>query len=415
MSAAAEGPATTGARVAVVIAGAGARGAYEAGVLSVLLPRLAKEGVRPDLYVGTSAGAINATVLAANAHLPAAEQVEALLATWRSITSSDVYRSLLRTAPLTCLRWSGQLLGVPGTRLLGLLDTAPLWRTADRLLDWDRLRANLDNGACALAVVTTEAASNRTVVFVDRCEGEVPASDDGRPIDYVGTAVTAEHVLASAAIPVAFPAVRVDRPQDAAGWYLDGGVRLNAPLKPALALGARALVVVATHPATYPGPSAPAGPFTGPPDVDDMVVRLMDAALVDRMVEDLHTLARTNELLEAGAQRRTGDRELAVVPFVFVGPAERASLARVAARCFDERYAGPGGRWRSLREIDLRLLGRFLGGDGDRRGDLLSFLLFQREFTEAAIELGRSDAAGVAGPTSSPVAWTTAAAEVPVG
>src|SRR5258707_214210 len=80
-------------RVAVVVAGAGARGGYEAGVLSVLLPHLEAAGAVPTLFVGTSAGAINATLYAAVAHLPAAEQGEAVLEVWRNIHTYDVFRS----------------------------------------------------------------------------------------------------------------------------------------------------------------------------------------------------------------------------------------------------------------------------------------------------------------------------------
>lgn len=86
-------------RVGVVIAGAGARGAYEAGVLSVVVPRLAAAGVRPRVFVGTSAGAINVTVLAAAAHLPAEEQATALLDVWRGIGPRDVFAPLLPGSP----------------------------------------------------------------------------------------------------------------------------------------------------------------------------------------------------------------------------------------------------------------------------------------------------------------------------
>jgi len=380
-------------RVGVVLAGAGARGAYEAGVLSVVLPTMAEADIRPDLYVGTSAGAINAALFTATAHLPAEEQAATVLETWRGISSRDVFRSFLRTGPTTLVQWTTQLLGLPGARLTGLLDTGPLHETAARLLDWDQLRSNVDRGLAAVAVVTTSAASDRTAVFVDRPDtSPLPETDQGRGIDYVAASLTAEHVLASAAIPVAFPPVRVTEPSSAAGWYFDGGVRLNTPLKPALALGAEALVVVATHPASYPDGPLVSDASEDPPDVDDVLVRVMDAALVDRMVEDVHTLARTNELVAGGGQRRRGRRRLAVVPYLFVGPVERGTLGRVAAHCYDERYRGARGVLRRANELDQRLLGRFLGGDGDRRGDLLSYLQFENGFMSAAIDLGRADA-----------------------
>ena len=99
-------------------------------------------------------------------------------------------------------------------------------------------------------------------------------------------------MLASCAIPLAFPPVRVHTPAEAAGWYTDGGVRLNAPLKPALALGVDHLAVVATHPEVYPArPTRPA-PDDEQPDLDDAAVHAVDAALVDRMVEDIRRWGR---------------------------------------------------------------------------------------------------------------------------
>ena len=192
------------------------------------------------------------------------------------------------------MTWWGQLLGVPGARLTGLVDTSPLARTAEQVLDWSQVRKNIDDASVeCLALVTTSARTGRTVVFVDQQPGRpLPAPDEDRGLDYVGTAVTETHVLASAAIPVLFPAIRVSSPPDLDGWYIDGGLRLNTPIKPALALGCDALVVIATHPASYASPTDdPAGDGDGnadgngdrdeQPDVDDALVMLLDAAMLD--------------------------------------------------------------------------------------------------------------------------------------
>lgn len=386
------GPGPGSSPIAVVVAGAGARGAYEAGVLSVVVPFLRNAGLAPNLFIGTSAGAINATLFAAGAHLPPDEQAAAALAVWRSVQIDDVFRPLVRSGPGTLARWAGQLCRIPGVRLTSLVDTGPLARTASRVVDWAQLAANLDGGIASLAVVTTSAATNRTVVFVDGNRADpLPPSDTTRPIDYLNVPITAEHVRASAAIPALFPAVEVSTPDAARGWYADGGIRLNAPLKPALSLGCGRLIVVATHPAVYPAASA-SGPEQGPPDVDDMVVRVLDAALVDRMVEDLRTLGKINELV--ADLRRTGGSEhhYVDVPYLFFGPEERGTLGALAAKSFHDRYRWPAGALRTIRNPDLPLLGRLLGGDGTRRGDLLSYLLFDSAFIDAAIGQGQQDA-----------------------
>ena len=138
-------------RVAVVVAGAGARGGYEAGVLSVLLPHLEAAGVVPTLFVGTSAGAINVALYAAVAHLPAVQQGPVVLDAWRRLHSGDVFRSPLVTGLGTASRWAGQLMRINGIRLTGLLDTSPLWRMANQAADWTQLRSNLDSGLTAVA------------------------------------------------------------------------------------------------------------------------------------------------------------------------------------------------------------------------------------------------------------------------
>lgn len=396
-------------RVGVVIAGAGARGAYEAGVLSVVLPRLAAAGVRPRVFVGTSVGAMNATLLAAGAHLSPAEQADALLAVWRGVGPRDVFAPLLPGTVRTAGTWLGQRLSVGGMRLTGLVDTTPLGRTADAAVDWARLRGNIDAGTCqALAVVATSGRSGRTVVFTDRTPGSMlPPDDDDRAVDYVGVPVGRPHVMASAAIPIVFPPVRVPEPASRSGWYLDGGIRLNAPLKPALDLGCDAVVVVATHPDSFA--VDPEGPGHERPDVDDALVMLMDAALVDRMVEDVRTLGKVNELVDGGGQRSGSGRRMSVVPHLFLGPPARDTLGRLAAAAYQDRFGGVRGALRTVREPDLPLLARLLGGDGPRRGDVMSYLLFEQHFIDRSIALGQQHAAALF-PAAQParVPWRTA-------
>jgi NTE family protein len=399
-------------RIAIVVAGAGARGGYEAGALSVLIPRLHEMGVDVSMYIGTSAGAINATLFAGFAHLPPAEQAQRALDIWRGIKISDVFESPVRTSPGVALRFLGQTLHVPGMRLTSLLDTEPLRRTADKAVGWQQLRANIDGQALTLAVVTTSGDHSRSVVFVDRPRGApLPPSDDDRPIDYVPTQIGPQHVLASSAIPIAFPPVRIDDPADAKGWYLDGGVRLNAPLKPAISLGADALVAVATHPLEEP--VRPPQPSPPPPDVDDMVVQLIDTVLVDRMVEDARTLCKINTLIGPNDAVTRRGRRFEKKPLLFVGPPTRATLGEKAMEVFDNQRPYGGDAVEMLRRYELRILGHALAGDGPRRGDLFSYLYFDRDFIEASIALGQQHAedhftrARLEGVPSDEVPWTT--------
>lgn len=225
---------------------------------------------------------------------------------WGSICVAEVYRSPVLGFPCVAAAFVGQLLRVPGVRCTHVLDTAPLRHKAKNSIDINTLRQNIRDKKLTLAVVATCGDDNRSVVFVDRDDGvPVPPSDDDRAIDYVGVQMQPEHVLASSAIPVLFPPVRLRNPSGAVRWYLDGGLRLNAPLKPALSLDADCLVVVATHPHPHPHPHAHSlrdrttTPEPNPvaPDAYNDLVQLLDIVLVDRMVEDLRTLTKINALV----------------------------------------------------------------------------------------------------------------------
>lgn len=126
--------------VGLVVAGGGARGAYETGVLSVLLPELARQGRRPTVFVGTSAGAINAALFASLAHLPAEEAAGVALDRWRSVHQQMVIKPAWQTLPPLGLRYAAAMVGVPG-QLTGLLDTGPLASSLNRnqLIDWGQI------------------------------------------------------------------------------------------------------------------------------------------------------------------------------------------------------------------------------------------------------------------------------------
>src|SRR5439155_143460 len=148
----ADGPAARGVmgaeRTALVLAGGGARGAYEAGALSLLLPELERRGQRPSVYAGTSVGAINAVLLAAQAHLPADEAVGRLVELWEQLDKSQVIRPILRRqGPLAALRYAGELMSIPGVRLPSVLDPTPLHTTLDHWVDWEALHRNVSEGA----------------------------------------------------------------------------------------------------------------------------------------------------------------------------------------------------------------------------------------------------------------------------
>ncbi len=371
--------------VALVLAGGGARGAYEAGALSVLLPVLEERGERPRLLIGTSVGALNVSFLAANAHRPMSELTASALTIWESIRWSEVARRLISGGSLLRLgEYAGEVLGLPGARLESLLDPEPLRVTLREQIDFKQLKDNVQRGKLdAAAVVATSALTSRSVVF--HCGLASPPPDHRRGIDYVATQLAEEHVLASAAIPSIFPAVRVNRPQAARGWYIDGGTRLNTPIKPALQFGAARVVVVALN-SLAPGPPRLAGEQR--PDALEGAGQILLGLLGDQLTADVLTLASVNVLIAASGERTLAAKRR--VPYIVIAPADRDAIGECALRVFRKHYNGP---LQAIRSPDVALLGRLTAGGADaKHAELLSFLLFAAEFSKALIELGQDDA-----------------------
>ncbi len=384
-------------RTGLVLAGGGARGAYEAGALSVILPELERRGSRPTVYIGTSVGAINAAILASHHHLPAPQQVEKLVSLWRTLRRGDVMSPIMtRSAPSIVARFATQLLPFMGGRITALLDPAPLLKRLPGWIPFDDLYRNIDEGLVSdVALVATSARSGRTVVFVD-------SSDERRfhrshAIAYAQTRVTVQHVAASAAIPFLWPAIMVETPERSRGWYFDGGVHLNAPIKPALDLGADRLVVVAVD--SIEGPVMSAETDAGdldPPDLADGGLQLLEATLVNPLIEDMRTLGAVNEFHSSSdtvmSLYRTvrGKGPYRRIPYVFVGPAKRGAIGELAAEVFATKFGGI----KRLRDPDLYVISELLGGvsKNPNHAELLSLLFFDSEFSTALLEMGASDA-----------------------
>lgn len=375
-------------RSGLVVAGAGARGAYEAGVLAELLPWLDATGPAPTVLVGTSAGALNVVALAGLTHLSRAEAAERLVAAWESVRLSDVFG--LSSGVDAGLRYLGQLAGLPVT-LPSLLDTERLRSRLTRWLPFETVHRAVDTGLLdAVAVVTTSVATGGTVVFVEKHRDvPMPRDDVARNITYVRCRLAVEHVMASAAVPLMFRPVWVGEPARWRGWYVDGGLRLNAPLEPAVAFGCRRLGVVATQPmtsATSPPPAVHRRTAGDPAavaqsDVYAVGALMLRVLLADRMIEDLHRL--------------TSGHHRDPVDVVFAGPPpdRRGDIAALADEVFSTHYTGLGG----VRNPSMWLLDRLIGGDPDDHGNLLSYLFFDPAFTARAAELGHAHARALLG------------------
>ncbi len=377
-------------RFDLVLAGGGARGAYEAGVLRFVLhelPRRSGERIVPRVVSGTSAGALNGTYIAARCDDPAGALELARI--WQTLTVDRIYRfeavDLLRSP----LRILGRKVGDE----LSLVDARPLHRLVREDLPWASLDRVLNDGTLhALVVAATEVAAGRCFYFMDR---RVP----GPPIELpypeeklVQTRIRAQHTLASSAIPFLFPPVDIDG--DA---FQDGGLRQNTPLVPALRLGASHLLVVGVkRPLSERPPEHRVRPEAL--SLTFLMGKAMNALMLDPIERELHRVERINRILDFGTREYGPDfadklnaalnpgtlTHYRSVSTLFVRPSE--DLGQMSAA------AWRAGKVRASRPTQF-LLSRIASQEAEDEADLLSYLLFDHHYTGALEALGFEDAA----------------------
>jgi NTE family protein len=383
-------------RVALVLDAGGARSAYQVGALEVLLPALSERDQRPTLLLGTSAGALLSAALTSTAHLEAEEQVARLRSVLERATKHNVIQPLWRQIPEVAVRYASETLGLSSFRLRGLFGTRPLARTLEQVIDWTQLHANIDSGLVdTTAVTATSVRSGRVTLFAETGRAELPDPPADQHRRYFRTRLGVPHLMASSAIPALFPSVRVDEPEEAAGWYVDGATRRRYPLAPALELGADRIVVVGTGSLEPPDDDADSDRVAV--DLGDGGATLLGAVMDDPLRHDLRRFASVNR--QAGdpavaehlnrhrAERgRPPHRE---VPYAAVVPEHGAELARAAMEVFRANHGSLRG---TLGDPDLHVLHRILGSDSPLQGELLSYLLFDPDFFDEVARLGRRDA-----------------------
>jgi NTE family protein len=381
-------------RVALVLAGGAARGAYEVGVVQHVVEDVAKgigREIRFNILCGTSVGALNACALAAWAHEGNAA-VKRLVEVWHSLELGALVRTDVR-GMLSALRL--RKADIP-LREGGVLDPRGIEELVARAIPFERIDQNLAAGLVdAITVSTTHVQSGRTVVFVQTPSGTLPAWSHDPTVEPRPTKIRAHHALASAAIPILFRSVRIDNE-----FHCDGGLRQNVPLSPARRLGADALLVInPRYLATTPldeGSTKAEEAFPGPLF---LLGKTLNALLLDRIDTDLARLESVNKLLDAGT-RTYGpgfvdalNKTLGNAPGRGLRPM-KAMLVRSSqdigalASDFVRRHAT------TMSGFTGRVMRR-LAGTSDvqqNESDLLSYMLFDGRFAKMLIELGRSDA-----------------------
>lgn len=354
-------------RTALVLSGGGARGAYQAGVLRGLLDAgLFQPGV--DLLVGSSAGAINAALLAAYASEPetGVAQLEKL---WNTIQPQHVFRTDLRSLGGIGMRWVRDLSFGGVLRRTGaksLLDTAPLREFLSEAIPFEKIDQNIEGGALrALAIPATDLYTADGVVFLD-APPDVPLWQRGRwSVERVRIGV--DHLMCSSAIPMLFPSVEID-----GRHFGDGSVRNTAPLSPAINLGADRIIAIGVR---QPGSETGSMTRSKPPSIAQVAGALLDAVMLDAIAVDVEHSERVNtSVLKLPSESR--EHPFRWIDVLWLSP----------SRHFREIVGEFAHRIPPI----VRYLMRGLGTDDETR-ELASYLLFDAEFCGRLVELGRSD------------------------
>lgn len=355
--------------IGLVLTGGGARGAWQAGALRAVGEMVG--GPLPvNVVAGTSAGAINATWVAAHA-LERGSGGDGLAALWSSLRADSVFR----TDPGTFLRigadWMTDLgLGglVGAGRSKALLDTTPLQQLLSRRLDMAAVVRNIESGWIrGLAVSATSYDRGIGVTFFDGA-ANIPPWDRRTRLGSRSRLGT-EHVLASAAIPIFFPAIQVD-----GEWFGDGCIRMDTPLSPAIHLGADRILAMGLR--STP-PARPVVPRDYPSKAR-IAGLLLDALFLDSLEADVERADRTNRMIELLSPETASRAGLRPVPVLLLLPSQ--DLGSVGRKAL--------GQFPAI----LRHLLAGLGADEQEGWDLVSYLAFEPAYLEPILELGYRDA-----------------------
>jgi NTE family protein len=403
-------------KVGIVLSGGGSRGAYEAGIIHYLRTDLAKRlgrHVPIDIVSGTSVGAINAAFMAATQEDPSSQAAQ-MVAAWRALRIEELISLRARDV----LRGIRMMLGgdppppTPGSfRYGGMLDTAGLERFVLRTIPWRGIDANLRSRALhAISVSATHVGSGHTVVFLSSAE-PVPREWSRDPfVRHRAARIGPRHVLASAALPLLFPAVKIG-----GEFFTDGGLRQNTPMSPAIRLGAdRLLLISLRHVKPEPIDRSRLAGASPEPVADKMLEKerteaypkplfiagkALNALMLDHTEYDLQRMQRINLILDAGHASFGDQFELMMnrelvrlrgaplrrIQAVHVRPSE--DIGALAADFVNH------GRMRVSGAIAKRLIHRLADSEAPHESDLLSYLLFDGDYAADLIELGRRDAA----------------------
>jgi NTE family protein len=366
-------PPAVPAKVGLVLTGGGARAAYQVGVLQAIASMLPKRTGNPfPVICGTSAGAFNAAVLAISAR-NFQEGVRRLSTVWENAHVNQAYRTDPVGVYGNAGRWLASLVfgNLRKRNAVSILDNSPLTQLLERSLPLHGIQRSIEAGALhALGITAWGYTSGQSVTFYQGVDSVVPWKRERR----IGIAarIEIEHLLASSAIPLLFPAVRLNRE-----YFGDGSMRQLAPLSPALHLGAERVLVIGVRKTAETQPERVK--VDTYPSLAQIGGHIMGSIFLDSLYVDLERLQRINRTLR-------------------MIPDEKLKNHDVPLRQIESMVISPSVDFNKVAEQHARTLPStirfFYHAIGAMRRDgssLLSYVLFEEPFCRALIELGYQD------------------------
>ncbi|MGC6416521.1 MAG: patatin-like phospholipase family protein [Bradymonadia bacterium] len=371
----------------LVLSGGGARGAYEAGIAYYLFvdgPAELRESARFSVLSGTSIGALSVSAIASTIHQPAVgmRQFSEL---WRSLTLERILQLKLSDV----VSMPGWLMG--RTQREAIFPGEPVRQILEDAIDWDQMHVNLANGLVdAISLSATQVPTGKSVVFYETSDGRPRKFSRDPHVRPVHARLKPEHALASAAIPFVFPPTPIDGIP-----YVDGGLRQNTPLSPALRLGSDRLLVVGLGTGKSTDGPLPKNVKASPVNV---LAKVLNALMLDHVDYDLIRLGHVNRLLSDGEDVFGGQfierlnhmvapirgAKYRIMPHVVLRPSR--DLGVMAAQHVKEK------RMRSTRSLIARVVRTLARMEGNDEADLVSYLLFDGPYCEKLMSLGIEDA-----------------------
>ena len=364
-------------RPGLILTGGGARAAYQVGVLKAIAELMPRRSHCPfPVICGTSAGSLNAATLAVNAK-NFSMGVQYLVNNWKSFHANQIYRTDVLGVFNNTMLWLGgmafRLLGINRMNKRALLDNSPLIELLEQVLPCENIQHNIDAGYLyALSITASGYSSGQSVTFYQGVKELTPWRRTGRV--GVPTQISINHLLASASLPFLFQPTLINRE-----YFGDGSMRQIAPLSSALNLGATRIMVIGVT-TEEDAEHTLRNEIHEYPTLAQIAGHALNSIFLHNMDVDLERLRKANDLVALMPKDMRDSTKLKHVDVLVISPSQ--PIDKIA-----ERY---------VKELPwtIRLLLRLVGVHNHSGVTLVSYLLSEKKYSRALIELGYQDAMG---------------------